>query len=92
MSVVTVPAPNRDRAAVALARRTRMLMLVKEAPMTEVHDWRGGVSRKHVHLPLPEPPRFRHESKSAPVPKNGTEHALEDWLHDLSVASTQDAD
>jgi len=60
--------------------------------MTEVHDWRGGVPRKHFHLPLPEPPRFRHESKSAPMPRTGTERALEDWLHDLSVTQTVDAD
>ena len=60
--------------------------------MTEVHDWRGGLPRKHVHLPLPEPPRFRHESKSAPAPKDGSERTYEDWLHDLSVASTHDAD
>ena len=39
--------------------------------MTEVQDWRGGLPHKHAHLPLPEPPRSRHEAKSAPRPNDG---------------------
>jgi hypothetical protein len=64
----------------------------KEAQVTEVQDWRGGLPRKHFHVPLPEPPRIRHESKSAPQPKDRVGRDLEEWLAGLTVARTVDAD
>ena len=60
--------------------------------MTAVVNWRGDHVRRHDHLPLPEPPRSRHVSKSVPLPKDAIGRLLEDWLGDLSVASTVDAD
>jgi hypothetical protein len=48
--------------------------------------------RRHDHLPLPEPPRYRHLSKSVPAPKDAEAHVLEDWLSSLTVTSTIDAD
>ena len=60
--------------------------------MTAVVNWRGDDPRRHFHLPLPEPPRYRHVSKSVSAPKDATGRALEDWLSELTVASTIDAD
>jgi len=60
--------------------------------MTAVVNWRGDTVRRHDHLPLPEPPRYRHVSKSVPLPKDATGRVLEDWLSDLSVVRTIDAD
>ncbi len=60
--------------------------------MTAVTQWQQGKSRHWAQGPLPEPPRHRRESKSAPVPTDKTGWALEDWLRDLAVASTLDAD
>jgi hypothetical protein len=61
--------------------------------MTEVTRWRGeGAKIRHFHLPLPEPPRYRHVSRLAREPKDRITRALEEWLSDLAVASTIDAD
>ena len=60
--------------------------------MTAVVNWRGDTARRHYHLPLPEPPRYRRVSRWALEPKDRLSRALEDWLADLSVASTVDAD
>ncbi|HEY3217655.1 MAG TPA: hypothetical protein VGK15_01050 [Candidatus Limnocylindria bacterium] len=60
--------------------------------MTAVVNWRGDSVRRHDHLPLPEPPRYRHVSKSVREPKDAIGHVLEDWLSDLAVARTIDAD
>ncbi len=59
--------------------------------MTEITRWRRG-PRTHRHLPLPEPPRSRKVSRTATAQKDGTGRALEDWLRELTVARTMDAD
>lgn len=60
--------------------------------MTEITRWRSGRPRKHFHLPLPEPPRTRQVSRIARASKDGTAKALEEWLGELTVARTVDAD
>ena len=60
--------------------------------MTNVVDWRRGAGRKHTHLPLPEPPRYRRVSKWTREPKDSSARVLEEWLSDLTVARTIDAD
>jgi hypothetical protein len=61
--------------------------------MTEITRWRrAGVPLRHVHLPLPEPPRHRRISKVAREPKDRLARALDEWLRDLPVATTHDAD
>ncbi len=60
--------------------------------MTAVVNWRGDAPRKHQHLPLPEPPRTRRVSKTSRAPKDRMTKALEEWLSDLTVARTIDAD
>ena len=60
--------------------------------MTAVTRWRGPGPAKHVHLPLPEPPRSRRVSKVARASKDRASRALEEWLSDLTVARTHDAD
>ena len=60
--------------------------------MTEVQDWRGGAPRRHDHQPLPEPPRYRHVSKTGAVATDATGRVLDDWLLDLAVTTTIDAD
>jgi len=61
--------------------------------MTEVTRWRGkGVKIRHHHLPLPEPPRYRHVSRLSREPKDRITRAFEDWLKDLAVTRTIDAD
>ena len=60
--------------------------------MTAIQDWRGGLPHKHVHLPLPEPPRYRHVSKWSREPKDATANALDEWLRDIAVTTTIDAD
>jgi len=60
--------------------------------MTEVTRWRGERARIRHHLPLPEPPRYRRISRWAREPKDRITRALEDWLSDLAVARTIDAD
>ena len=61
--------------------------------MTAVVRWRDpGAPPRRVHVPLPEPPRTRRVSRWARQPKDRLTRALEDWLSDLAVATTQDAD
>jgi hypothetical protein len=60
--------------------------------MTEITRWRSAGPRKHFHLPLPEPPRTRQVSRTARAPKDGTARALEEWLRELTIARTVDAD
>jgi hypothetical protein len=65
----------------------------KEDEMTAVTRWRPeGEPARLFHLPLPEPPRHRHVSKVSRAPKDRVSRALEDWLSDLAVATTLDAD
>ena len=42
--------------------------------------------------PLPEPPRHRRVSKSAPIPIDRMGKLLEDWMHELTVGNTLDGD
>jgi hypothetical protein len=60
--------------------------------MTEVVNWRGDSVRRHDHVPLPEPPRYGLMSKSVPEAKDAQSRILEDWLSDLTVTRTIDAD
>lgn len=61
--------------------------------MTAVVQWREAGSGKHwAQRALPEPPRHRRVSKSATPPRDQVGRDLEEWLGDLTVASTHDAD
>ena len=60
--------------------------------MTAVVNWRGDAPRTHQHLPLPEPPRTHLVSKASRESKDGAGKPLEEWLSDLAVARTIDAD
>ncbi|HZP95248.1 MAG TPA: hypothetical protein VFC31_02775 [Candidatus Limnocylindria bacterium] len=61
--------------------------------MTGVTRWRpAGVPHRHVHQLLPEPPRHRRVSRVARQPKDRLTRAFEEWLRDLPVATTHDAD
>jgi len=61
--------------------------------MTAVVQWREAARGKHwAPRALPEPPRHRRVSKTAKVPSDKVGRDLEEWLGDLSVASTHDAD
>jgi hypothetical protein len=42
--------------------------------------------------PLPEPPRSRRVSKWTRIPLDRTQAALEDWLKDVALGYTVDAD
>ena len=42
--------------------------------------------------PLPEPPRTRRTSKWSRMPLDQVQDALEEWLRDLRVSNTYDAD
>ncbi|HEV8228366.1 MAG TPA: hypothetical protein VGQ86_00285 [Candidatus Limnocylindria bacterium] len=56
-------------------------------------QWREGGKGKHwAPRALPEPPRHSRVAKSAPPPKDKVGRDLEDWMRDLTVASTHDAD
>ena len=61
--------------------------------MTAVIQWREVRSGKHwAPRALPEPPRHSRLSKTAKVPSDKVGRDLEEWLGDLTVASTLDAD
>jgi hypothetical protein len=61
--------------------------------MTAVVHWREAGSGKHwAQRALPEPPRHRRTSKTATVPRDQVGRDLEEWLGDLTVATTQDAE
>ena len=38
--------------------------------------------------PLPEPPRYRRVSKSAPPPIDRIGRLLEDWMRELTIGNT----
>ncbi len=42
--------------------------------------------------PLPEPPRYRRVSKSAPVPIDRMGRLLEDWMRELTIGNTLDGE
>ncbi len=61
--------------------------------MTEITRWRApGVSPRHFHLPLPEPPRSRHVSEVSRAPKDRLARVLEDWLSSLTITRTHDGE
>ncbi|HEV8670472.1 MAG TPA: hypothetical protein VGS01_07010 [Candidatus Limnocylindria bacterium] len=61
--------------------------------MTAVIQWREAASGKHWAQPaLPEPPRHSRLSKTATVPTDKVGRDLEEWMRDLTVARTHDAD
>ena len=61
--------------------------------MTAVVKWRGpGAITRHFRGPLPEPPRYRHVSKWSREHKDANAIALEEWLRDIPLATTIDAD
>jgi hypothetical protein len=61
--------------------------------MTAVIQWRVAGSGKHwAQRALPEPPRHLRLSKTAPEPRDRFGRDLEEWLGDLTLASTHDAD
>ncbi len=61
--------------------------------MTAVIQWRPpDAPPRRVHVPLPEPPRTRRVSRWAREPKDRLTRALEEWLRELAVSRTQDAD
>ena len=60
--------------------------------MTEITRWRDPAVKPHTHGPLPPPPRTHHVSKTDAVPTDTVGRALEEWLDDLTVSSTADAE
>lgn len=65
-----------------------LLML---SSVTAVVKWRGPLV-KHFRPPLPEPPRYRRVSKLSRERHDERAAALEEWLRDVAVATTIDAD
>lgn len=49
-------------------------------------------SRHWAARPLPEPPRSRRISKSAPLPLDRIGMLLEDWMRELTVGNTLDGE
>ena len=61
--------------------------------MTAVTKWRGpDAIVKHFRVPLPEPPRYRHVSKVGRQYQGAKVGELEQWLRDVALATTIDAD
>jgi hypothetical protein len=49
-------------------------------------------ARHWAARPLPEPPRYRRTSKSAPPALDRIGKLLEDWMRDLTVGNTLDGE
>ncbi len=62
--------------------------------MTAVVQWRevGKGGQHWAPASLPEPPRHSRVSKSVPTQHDSVGRNLEDWLGDLTVASTHDGE
>jgi hypothetical protein len=63
--------------------------------MTEITQWQDPAARRGVHrfVPgLPEPIRARKATHASTRTEDVMGRALEDWMDDLTVASTVDAD
>jgi hypothetical protein len=61
--------------------------------VTEITRWRDPSVKPHRLGPLPEPPRTHHQSKTeAAASKDRLGRSLEEWLGDLSITSTADAE
>jgi hypothetical protein len=52
----------------------------------------AGNGKHWAQRALPEPPRHHRMSKTAPEPRDRFGRDLEEWLGDLTVTSTHDAD
>ena len=83
-------ARNFDVSRPAISQHLRVL---REAGLvTEITRWRDPAVKPHRGGPLPEPPRTHHVSKTETTPKDRVGRELEDWLSDLTVVSTADAE
>ena len=63
--------------------------------MTEITQWQDPAARRGIHrfVPgLPEPIRARSASRRLTAAGDAMGRALEDWMDDLTVASTVDGD
>jgi hypothetical protein len=60
--------------------------------VTEITRWRDPSVKPHRLGPLPEPPRTHHVSKTEVAPKDRLGRSLEEWLGDLTITSTADAE
>jgi hypothetical protein len=61
--------------------------------MTAVTQWHKALKGKHwAARAVPEPPRHRRVAKSAPEASDRVGRDLEEWMRDLTVARTLDAD
>jgi hypothetical protein len=49
-------------------------------------------TRHWAARPLPEPPRSRRVSKTAPIPVDRMGMLLEDWMRELTVGNTLDGE
>jgi hypothetical protein len=55
-------------------------------------DLASAPARHWAARPLPEPPRYRRVSKSAPAPVDRLGRLLEDWMRELPVGNTLEGD
>ncbi len=61
--------------------------------MTAVTQWQKAGKGKHwAPRALPEPPRHSRMGKTAPEPRDQVGRDLEEWMRNLTLARTHDAD
>lgn len=72
------------------SRRVRRVL--KMSAMTEITRWRDPAVKPHPHGPLPPPVRTYHLSKTDALPRDAFGRALEEWLDDMTLASTTDGE
>jgi hypothetical protein len=61
-----------------------MAAIAADAPRVQARHWAA--------RPLPEPPRSRRMSKSAPAQLDRIGKLLEDWMRELTVGNTLDGE
>jgi hypothetical protein len=61
-----------------------MAAIAQDLARTQARHWAA--------RPLPEPPRSRRVSKSAPAPLDRIGKLLEDWMRELTVGNTLEGD
>lgn len=83
----TVPSPNAHHSTIVSGASH-----ADAVAMTKITRWQLPGAKRSRPGPLPEPPRASRVSKRARFPTDRLGRALEDWLSDLSVSSTADAD